>query len=422
MRISFTSAENAVLGTTLFVLSGALLELLLPGETALAGNATARFILAVLYLGVFLVAFRAPNRSETWRTVWHNPSIVCLLALTCASSLWAAVPYLSLQRSIAVAGTSLVGITLAAHRSIEEQLRLFRRVFRVVTVLCLGSMIVVPQIAWSSLGLQGIFNQKNNLGEAMAAAILVNHYLPAKSGRGRIFKGLWLCLFLTLLILSRSASSLVSLCAAILIVQAYQKLRRRMRVPLGVVLVGLACAVVVAGIIMADDSLLPSILGRSTDLTGRTELWSLVTGMILKRPFFGYGYSSFWQGASPESIDIARHIGWAPEYSHNGYLELVLSVGIIGLLLFSVVFGKGIARAIHTAESRDEESHRINMWPLAFFVYFAVHNMAECTILWQNCLEWPMFVSIASGAILTVEYGARDNSQPDTERTSYAAT
>ena len=301
-------------------------------------------------------------------------------------------------------------------------MRLFNRVFRLAAVLSLSCMIVAPLVAWSSVGLQGIFNQKNNLGEAMAVAILVNLYLPAKSRRGRILKGLWLCLFLTLLILSRSATSLISLCAAILIVQAYQKIRRSMRVPLGVVLIGIAGAVVVAGIIMADDTLLSSILGRSTDLTGRTELWSLVTGMILKRPLFGYGYSSFWQGASPESLDIARHIGWAPEYSHNGYLELALSIGIVGLLLFSVVFGKGLARAIHAAESRDEESHPINMWPLAFFVYFTVHNMAECTILWQNCLEWPMFVSIASGIVPTLEYGAQDNSQPNNERVSYAAT
>ena len=120
MRISLKSTENAVLVTAMFVLSGALLEIILPGQTALSGNGTFRFILAVLYLGVCAVAFRASNRLETLHAVQRNPAIVCMLLLTCVSSLWAALPSLSLQRSIAVIGTSLVGITLAAQRSIEE--------------------------------------------------------------------------------------------------------------------------------------------------------------------------------------------------------------------------------------------------------------------------------------------------------------
>lgn len=419
MRISLKNAENTVLKTTMFVLSGALLELLLPGQTALAGNAASRFILAVLYLGVCTVAFRAPNRLDTVRAVCRNPAILCLLLLTCVSSLWAALPYLSLQRSIAVAGTSLVGITLAALRSTEEQLHLFNSVFRLAAVLCVGCMIVAPRVAWSSLGLQGTFNQKNHLGEAMAVAILVNLYLPATSRRSQLSKVSWLCIFIVLLILSRSVSPLVSLCAAIVVAQTYQKLRVRMRVPLGVVLLGIAGAVAVAGI-MTDDSVLPSVLGRSADISGRTELWSLVIGAIVKRPLLGYGYSGFWDGASPESTDIGSRIGWAPAYSHNGYLELVLSLGITGLLLFAIVFGKGIVRAIPAPESRGEE--KLNMWPLAFLVYFAVHNMAECTILWQNCLEWPIFVSTAIGMDMTFVYGSRAESGHREEGVSCVTT
>lgn len=345
-----------------------------------------------------------------------------MLLLTCASSLWAAVLSLSLQRSVAVTGTSLVGITLAAQRSIEEQLRLFHRVFRLATALCLGCMVVTPQIAWSNLGLQGVFNQKNNLGEAMAVAILVNHYLPTASTRSKISKVIWLFIFITLLIPSRSATSLVSLGAAILVAQAYQKLRRRMRVPLGVVLLGIAGAVALTGSIMADDSLLSSLLGRSADLTGRTELWSYVISMILRRPIFGYGYSGFWVGASPESTDIARRIGWAPAYSHNGYLELVLNLGIVGLVLFVIVFLQFLSRAVQMAESRDEVIQSTNMWPLAFFVYFAVHNMAECTLLWPKSLEWPMFLSTVIGMDLRLACGAVAKPSHHAGRVSYAAT
>jgi len=422
MRVSLKSAENTVLVTTMFVLSGALLELLLPGQTALAGNAVFRFILAVLYLGTCIVAFRASNRLDTLRALQGNPAILCLLLLTCVSPLWAAAPSLSLQRSVAVIGTSLVGITLAAQRSIEEQLRLFRGVFRVAAVLCLGCMIVAPQVAWSTLGLQGIFNQKNNLGEAMAAAILVDHYLPATSRRSRISKAIWLCIFIMLLILSRSATSLVSLCGAILIVHAYQKLRRHMRVPLGIVLLGIGGAVMLAGIIIADDGILASFLGRSADLTGRTELWNYVISMILRRPLLGYGYSGFWGGASVESTNIARDIGWAPQYSHNGYLELVLSLGVVGFVLFAILFWQFLSRAVQLAENRVDVIQSVNMWPLAFLAFFTIHNMAECTLLWPKGLDWPMFLSIMIGIDLRLICRAEATSSHSTGRATYAVT
>jgi exopolysaccharide production protein ExoQ len=422
MRIALKSAENAFLGATAFALSGALLQLLLPGQTALSGNATFRFLLAALYLGVCVVAFRASNRGETLHALQRNPAVLCLLLLSCVSFLWAAMPSFSLQRSIAVTGTSLVGVTLAAQRSLEEQLRLLRRIFRLTALLSLGCMLVAPHIAWTSIGLEGVFNQKNNLGAAMAIAILVDQYLPAESKRARIFKVLWLCLYTALLILSRSATSLVSLGAALVLVQAYQRLRRRMRLPLGVVLLGIGCTLVVAGFLLADDQLLPSLFGRSADLTGRTELWGLVTGVILRRPILGYGYSSFWGGASPGSDDIARQIGWAPEYSHNGYLELVLNLGLIGLLLFVILFGKGIVRAVQAAESREEEFQPIKMWPLACLVFFAVHNTAECTILSQNSLEWVIFLSTVMSADPRLMFAAVESPSHQPDHVSYVPT
>jgi exopolysaccharide production protein ExoQ len=422
MRISVKSTENVFLGVTTFVMSGALLEILLPGRTELSGNATFRFILAVLYLGVCVIAFRESNRFDTLRALYRNPAVPCLLLLSCVSSLWSASPTLCLQRSIAVAGTTLVGVTLAAQRSIEELLELLSRTLRVVAVLCLGCMIVVPRVAWSSLGLQGVFNQKNNLGEAMAVAILVNQYLPGTTKRSHITKIIWLSIYGSLLFLSRSATALVSLCAAILAAQVYRTLRRRLRIPMGVVLFGIGCAAIVAGVIMADTNILPSVVGRSTDLTGRTELWSLVISAILKRPLLGYGYSGFWDGASPESTDIARRIGWAPAYSHNGYLELVLNLGIAGLLLFAVFVIRGIVRAVHAAEARDEGSKPTRMWPLAFLVFFAVHNMAECTILWQNNLEWAILLSTVIGADPNLVCETQAELRRDADDVSYVAT
>src|SRR5262249_41549603 len=134
------------------------------------------------------------------------------------------------------------------------------------------------------------------------------------------------------------------------------------------------------------------MLGRSKDLTGRTELWRSVGSMILARPFLGYGFSGFWSGASSESYGVERYVGWTPTYSHNGYLEIFLSLGILGGGLFFIFLSKGLSRAVHLAEQRAVKE---DVWPLALIVFFVVHNCAECSILWQNCLEWALFLATA---------------------------
>ena len=67
----------------------------------------------------------------------------------------------------------------------------------------------------------------------------------------------------------------------------------------------------------------------------------------------------------------------------------------MGLLLFLFVIGTGIKRVLsraHVARSVQD------MWPIAFFTFFLVHNLAECTILLQNSLEWSLCIATVVGS------------------------
>ena len=133
-----------------------------------------------------------------------------------------------------------------------------------------------------------------------------------------------------------------------------------------------------------------ALVGRSSDLTGRTELWAWVVQMILKHPLLGYGFSGFWEGASPESEMVHSHVGWTARYSHNGYLEVALSLGLLGLVLLFMFMVKGIRRAVIAAEHKKSIQ---DLWPLAFLVFVLVRNMGECTMMWQNDLEWAICIA-----------------------------
>ena len=70
-------------------------------------------------------------------------------------------------------------------------------------------------------------------------------------------------------------------------------------------------------------------LGRNSTLTGRTEIWKLVLGMA-NNPIFGAGYESFWLG---ERLQKLWHYYWFPiNEAHNGYIEIYLNLGWIGVV------------------------------------------------------------------------------------------
>jgi hypothetical protein len=80
-------------------------------------------------------------------------------------------------------------------------------------------------------------------------------------------------------------------------------------------------------------------------------------------------------------------------YSHNGYLDILLTLGAIGFLLMLAVLGIGMKRALSFSERGPAG---IELWPLAFLLYFILHNLGECSILVQD-VEWAICVSCIAG-------------------------
>ena len=116
-----------------------------------------------------------------------------------------------------------------------------------------------------------------------------------------------------------------------------------------------------------------------------------------------------------ESFAVEKYVGWSPTYSHNGYLEILLNLGIVGTGLFLVFLWKGMTRVVHLAEERDDKK---DLWPLAFLMFFVVHNFAECTIIWQNCFEWSLSIAtvISSDPIVQdMIEGAKGTSEAESD-------
>jgi O-antigen ligase len=388
--------ESIVLvGCALVLLSGGILALILtPSGPPIEGSAEWRLVLAIAYFGVILVL--VPWYREIIFVLRRNWPLVALVFFAFLSSFWAEMPDLVLRRSMGLFGTTLLGIALAMRFSLQDQLRMLRSLFRILAVLSVACVVLLPAYGISSEGeWMGVFGHKNALGSAMGLALLVEWQLPVATRLSKVLKILAMLLYVVLLRNSDSITPATALVGAVILLEIYKFAVLRLRVPLyAVFLITVVLASVCFSLVAENGDTVAGVLGRSPNLTGRTEIWSLVLSFIPQRPFFGYGYSGFWLGASPESFVVNRIMGGPIMYSHNGYLETLLTLGVIGLLLTLILLGTGMKRALYFSKQRLLGKE---LWPLAFLLYFVLRNLTECTILVQE-MEWAICVSCIVGS------------------------
>jgi hypothetical protein len=112
--------------------------------------------------------------------------------------------------------------------------------------------------------------------------------------------------------------------------------------------------------LLGGQGAVASALGRESHLSGRTEIWGAVIPAA-SNPIVGDGFESFWNS---EGADKARQTlvkeGFSPtvmaglQEAHNGYIEIYLQLGWIGICLIALVIVTGYKRAFN-AYRRDPE-------------------------------------------------------------------
>jgi O-antigen ligase len=91
------------------------------------------------------------------------------------------------------------------------------------------------------------------------------------------------------------------------------------------------------------------LLGRAEEadtLSGRAFIWPEVLSFANQRFWLGYGYESFWTSGRIETI--SDELGWGLREAHNGYLEILLGIGLVGVALSLAVAATGLMASIRS--------------------------------------------------------------------------
>jgi O-antigen ligase len=136
---------------------------------------------------------------------------------------------------------------------------------------------------------------------------------------------------------------------------------------------------------------------RGMTFTNRTDIWQFVIDEIVKRPWFGVGYSSFW-AIDPTVQPSLKTDGWFAVYvvineGHNGYLDQLATCGIFGLLgsLFVVFRTTGLAgSALNWAQCAPPAwragmlTYPTAVFYLAYILGLLLHNFTESNLFSNN--------------------------------------
>ncbi|MDJ0800847.1 MAG: O-antigen ligase family protein [Calothrix sp. MO_167.B12] len=285
----------------------------------------------------------------------------------------------------------------ASRFSLKEQIRLVGYTLLIGGVLSIICALGLPQVGRHITGehtgaWKGIYGHKNSLGSMMLLGSLSCFYLPIN--KFKIVKYLGFGFLFLLMFTSTSRTALVLFGVILLIMFIYQKFRWRGKISVILLDMGILVLGCFTLVIVSYWTELLTGLGRDPSLTGRIPIWSVMINRLMERPWLGFGRGAFFAPHSPYAIEVGQVIGsgWHPPHGHNGFLDLAIDFGLIGLSLFLITYVTTFTQVLKQAYATRKPEE---LWLLAFMFFLILNNITESLLLYQTNLYWVLFLTIA---------------------------
>ena len=226
----------------------------------------------------------------------------------------------------------------------------------------------------------------------LAELILILYYIGGIRRRLVVF-GVVLLFFLV--VLTQSKTSLLYFVLSIMALPFLRAFQRDTSKRRKIVAVGLLIVAGFATWTYANWENFTYSLGKDPGLTGRFVLWGVAVDSIGQRPLLGYGFDAFWLNHYGPAYDFRIASGWVTgATAQNGFLNLWLDLGLIGVLLFVLGFVMTYRQALDVAKTtRTSEG----LWHVTFLTFLFVYGLTEISFLSRNDFYWILYVSTAFG-------------------------
>lgn len=370
----------------------------LPEDASEGSPADRNFYIFLIITGLLILLKRHLN----WSLIIKDNLWMFLLFLYCGISIaWSDLPYASLKAWIKVMVIPIMALIMITEINYVESLRIVLK--RTTYILIPLSIVLIKYFPaygrsyspWEGTPFYGgVTTYKNGLGVLCFITgifivwdlIIILRDKSNHSGKMPVLLNIaLLCMILWLLMMSNSATSLTVFIVGVCILIALEI--PIIKSNLNIVALSLLFFGLLTILSFNVFEGLVNSLGRDATLTGRTIIWEKVLSMGTN-PIIGSGYSSFWLGNRGEFL---LNLNWQRlTQAHNGYIEVYLNLGLIGLGLLIMMIIKTYKNSKNSL-STDFEYGKLQ---IAYMTVFILTNITEATFAIKS-ISWFMFVLIS---------------------------
>lgn len=267
---------------------------------------------------------------------------VLVVLLCVASTTWSADPALTFRRSVSIAGVLLTFSFIyraLGGAKLWQVFVYFAGGFVVVqTLLMIGApgyafhTLIDIDVAEHAGRFRGVFAHKNEAARIGLTMLLVLAVGRSEFG-GWVWLGLMACAASTL-IATESAKVYAALAGALVV---YWGVRLPLSGGAKLLFAGIIGAILGTVMLVIDvPAMIATVskgLGRDATFSGRDVVWRLAWENIALHPWFGGGFYAGWPQSAKDFLLQLKGPTGSLNHAHNGYLQLVLDIGVIGLAL-----------------------------------------------------------------------------------------
>lgn len=320
---------------------------------------------------------------------------ILLIILSCLSS---NLPIYTLKASLVYIGVTLALIYIGKVYSWKDLLN-------ILTLYHGAAVIVYVLFGQDTLG------HKNYVGPTMALSAIL---LYLKSRTMPKYKIIVLGLIILSLIFTQQVESGMAKALTVILIclLVFLEFLKTLSPRIAFACISVFLAIGISMVILITENaeyIIVEKLGEDITLTGRTLFWPLIVNAINKHPLFGYGYLGFWQewrGSDDPSYNIRTPTGFKAMHSHNGFLDIAVDFGWIGLSLFIISLLVNIYYGVlHLIRTKDTTAGL----PLIIFTWLVISNVTETNIVTINN-GWTFYVLMTARLTMDMDAKKQDTS------------
>jgi exopolysaccharide production protein ExoQ len=376
-------------------------------DVLMDGSPTDRMVFTLLIVGA-LVVLR--SRRVAWtKVVAAHPWLILFFVYCVLSVVWSDFPGVALKRWFKSLGDPLMVLVLLSETNPAAAITsVLKRCAFILVPLSIIFMKYFPELGrahdqWSGAQFYtGVTTNKNTLGYLLLVSGL--YFICALMTKARsdtdvalkkrrradtVIAATFLLMVVYLFQMADSVTPLLALFVASGVVAslALQGVRRHFGL---LAFATLVLAAVFQLLFGAADLVIESAGREATTFTGRTDIWGLVLAMTTN-PLLGAGFQSFWLGDRLSKMWTLFPV-FRPNQAHNGYIEIYINLGLLGLIIVSGVIVSTYRAARHRLATVTDASGAqfddvvFAKFGMSYLMAFLLYNVTEATLQPLNLL------------------------------------